>query len=161
MKKKNNNNIYDIEWDKEPVKVKAEEYFKYFDVGNLSDSVAINTDVSSLYIMSHKELWKAIDNDISDENGELILFDKTLYCRGTFTAYVISEDMPELAMKQGDIAILDISGKHFSGEGLYVLNVSGQLKLCFVPASDETDFLIIEAKVCEVRRRLTDIGRER
>ncbi len=152
--KRKNYNIYDIPWDKEPTKVKAEEYFKYFDMGTLSDSIETNTDISSLYIMAHKDLTEAVENNMSDENGELILFDKTKYDRGTFSAYIISKDMPEVAMKNGDCVILDINRKHFSGNGLYVLNTSGVLNIQYIPASDDTDFLIIEAKVCEIRRKV-------
>lgn len=154
---------YDIQWDKEPVHVKAEEYFKYFDVGDLSDGVAINTDFASLYIMSHRELRDTIENNMADENGEPVLFDRSMYNIGTFSGYIIPEDMPELSVKKGDCAILDISAKCFSGEGLYVLNSNGELSICFVSACDETARLAIEAKVCEIRRRLveTDFGLEK
>lgn len=159
----NNDGIYDIQWDKEPVHVKAEEYFKYFDVGDLSDGVAINTDFASLYIMSHRELSDAIENNMADESSEPVLFDRSVYNIGTFSGYIISEDMPELSLKKGDCAILDISNKRFSGEGLYVLNSNGTLNVCFISASAETDGLEIEAKVCEIRRRLveTDFGLEK
>ena len=123
-------------------------------MGTLSDSIETNTDISSLYIMAHKDLTEAVENNMSDENGELILFDKTKYDRGTFSAYIISKDMPEVAMKNGDCVILDINKKHFSGNGLYVLNTSGVLNIQYIPASDDTDFLIIEAKVCEIRRKV-------
>ena len=153
MKRKNNIS-HEIQWDTEPVSLKTEEYFKYFDVDTLSDSLAANADVSSLYIMSHKSLNEAIYNNTADEDAELVLFDRSKYSKGTFAAYVIPNDMPEISMQIGDCAILDINKKHFDGNGFYVLNTSGVLNIRFIPASDETDFLIIEAKVCEIRRKL-------
>lgn len=127
------------------------EYYHYYDLGNITDGVMLNDVFSGIIsILAHKSLAKAIENDMFDENASSVTVDTKVLGNGVFSAYIVPRDIPKCAILKNDIMIIDLTVIMFRSKGLYIVEEDGKYYIKYL-THDECG---IVAGVSEIQRYL-------